>query len=185
MWKNDRAKLLFALLVGWTFIIGFIIFCPKETHPEYKDCCTEVDDEFKSIQVDQKGLELEQKPNIADWTLSIPSIGLFEEMEEVKANGREIPVPDYKPGYFIENSQNIFIVGHNDTVFKRLKEIPETIYIYQDNQPIEHKLAKSESAKVENIKMRDLLNYNGIVIMTCNGEYVNGHYTERLILYYK
>lgn len=149
----------------------------------------EIHEEFiqepEPTQIDQTEPEPEQEVKVQDWTLSIPSIGLFTPMEEIHTQGREIPVPENNPGYLIENQGNIFIVGHNGTVFKRLNEIPKSIFIYQNNQPQEHTLYNHEYAKVENIRMRDLLNFRGIVIMTCAGEYVDGHYTERLILYYK
>lgn len=173
--KRHIFNLAVFTLIGVCFFL--IILTPKEQQPEYELCCDEPVEYVEPVK--------QPEPIISDWTLSIPDIDLLQQMEEIHTQGKEIPVPENNPGYLITNDHNIFIVGHNGTTFKRLNEIPRYIAIYQDNKPIAYALVKSEQPDNENISMKALLDYDGIVLMTCAGDYIDGHYTQRLILYYK
>ena len=122
--------------------------------------------------------------NYPDWTLSIPEINFEQQMTQVIKQGRTLPVPDSNPGYYSETTGNLFIIGHSNSVFNRLSELPSKIYIYQNNSPHEYLLINSETTLVENIDMQSLLNYQGVVIMTCAGDKIGDAYSHRLILYY-
>ena len=119
-----------------------------------------------------------------DWTLKIPEIDFTQQMTQITKQGKILPVPDDHPGYYLPNPSHIFIVGHNNSVFPRLKETPSYIQIYFDNSPRTYHLAEKETKLVEDISMDSLFKFNGVVIMTCSGNNIDGKYTHRLILYY-
>lgn len=123
----------------------------------------------------------ETKP---DWTLSIPEIDFEQQMLPIVRQGANLPVPDSNPGYYSETEGNLFIVGHNGSAFNRLAELPKKIYIYRNNSPNEYSLKNFETLPAYEINMDSLLEYQGIVVMTCAGEKLGGNYTYRLILYY-
>ena len=120
-----------------------------------------------------------------DWTLIIPEIDFTQQMTKITRQGSTLPVPDRQPGYYSENSYNLFIVGHNHSVFSRLPELPKEIQVYRRAIATSHQLKDYKTLPVENIDMAELLNYHGVVIMTCAGQEINGHYMHRLILYYQ
>ena len=120
-----------------------------------------------------------------DYTLQIPSIGLTTQMEKIVRQGTSLPVPDNNPGYYSANNYNLFIVGHNHTIFKRLNEKPKAIIIWQNGEQKTYNLVAYENKPKEQISMERLLDFHGIVIMTCSGEYIDGGFTHRLLLYYQ
>ena len=120
-----------------------------------------------------------------DWTLEIPSIDFNQQMVQVTKRGTQIPVPDGQPGYYLPNAHHIFIVGHNQSVFNRLSEIPDEIKIWKNGEAQTYNLVNLELAKTEDISMEDLFKFNGVAIMTCAGEKVGDSYDHRLILYYQ
>lgn len=119
-----------------------------------------------------------------DYTLQIPQIGITTQMTEIVKIGSNLPVPENNPGYYSIHDYNLFIVGHNHTIFKRLDEKPNTIIIWQNGQPKTYYLVGQETKPKDQISMDTLLNYHGIVIMTCAGDYGSNGYTHRLLLYY-
>ena len=124
-------------------------------------------------------------PNYPDWTLIIPEIDFNQQMTKIIKQGSTLPVPDNNPGYYSEVEGNLFIVGHNHSVFSRLSELPKEIQIYKKGIAVAYQLKDSRILPVGEISMNDLLNYHGVVIMTCAGDFIDGHYTHRLILYYQ
>lgn len=166
---NKRIKLVLLLIA--LIVVSFAIFDNSSSNAE-----TQISPE------PQKNAEM----NIAysDFTLQIPQIGLTTQMTKITRHGPDLPVPENHPGYYSIHDYNLFIVGHNHTIFKRLNEIPKQILIWQNNQPKTYNLAKQETKPKEQISMDALLDYHGIVIMTCAGNYTNSGYSHRLILYY-
>lgn len=120
----------------------------------------------------------------SDWTLEIPEIDFNQQMTQITKQGRTLPVPDGQPGYYSENPSNLFIVGHNNSVFPRLSEIPSEIKIYHDGQPTYYHLVRNEVKEVSQIDMDYLLNYSGVVVMTCAGTQQGNNWSHRLILFY-
>ena len=174
MTRYDKRKLIILTTIAF---VGILLLIALSNKPTYTS-------DYVPISFDDEPTYFEPTP-IPDWTLEIPEINFSQQMEEIHTIGKEIPVPDNNPGYLITNDHNTFIVGHNNTTFQRLKEIPHTINIYHDNQPQSYTLVKHETLNVADISMKRLLDFSGIVIMTCAGDYVDEHYTQRLIVYYK
>ena len=88
-----------------------------------------------------------------DWTLEIPEIDFNEQMTPITKQGSTLPVPDGHPGYYIPNNSNIFIVGHNNSVFSRLSELPSRLNIWLNKEAQTYTLINSETALVENINI--------------------------------
>ena len=134
---------------------------------------------------------LDSEPNIPNTTipknhyLEIPEIGFGQEMVETYKIGKDIQVPESKPAYYSENQNNLFILGHNNSVFPKLIEKPSYIRIYNNDLPTTYYLQSSYLLPIAEISMHDILTYNGVVIMTCAGEKTTTSYTHRLILYYR
>lgn len=169
-------------IAGLIALVGFSILAqPSDTQSTPLDEFTQ---EWQESSHDDYGT-IQTTPTKPDWTLSIPEIDFEQQMTQVIRQGRTLPVPDSNPGYYSETAGNLFIMGHNNSVFNRLSELPSKIYIYQNNSPHEYSLINSETALVESIDMQSLLTYQGVVIMTCAGEKVGDTYSHRLILYYK
>ena len=125
------------------------------------------------------------KPTIEPgWVLDIPSIGLHQQMTQVIAEGRTLPVPDNNPGYYLSQSGNIFIIGHNSTVFTRLHEIPGELSIIIDGAKTTYHLDTYENTPKDNVDMHKVTTYRGVSVMTCSGERVGDTLSHRLILYY-
>lgn len=120
-----------------------------------------------------------------DWTLSIPQIDFEQQMVSIQKQGRTLPVPESAPGFYSEHEGNLFIVGHNQSTFRRLNEAPKEIFIYQNNSPSRYLLTNSETASAKDINMESLLTFRGVILMTCAGELQDGNWTHRLILYYQ
>lgn len=179
--KNSKAKYLTDILLLFLGAIVIVGICGIGVNKQ-----GQVQEQFiQEPEPEATTLEPEQPFPTPDWTLEIPSIGLKTQMVQTYAENKDIQVPDSVPGYFIDNSQNILILGHNSSIFSRLKEIPQSISIYHNNQPTTYNLQTYEDTPNENISMKSVLAYPGVVLMTCSGEYINGHYNKRLILYYK
>lgn len=121
---------------------------------------------------------------IPDWTLSIPAIDFHQTMTEIHKQGSDLPVPDSNPGYYTRTDGNLFIVGHNISVFGRLKKLPSEIFIYHNDTPERYTLTNSQDLPIDQIDMNSLLTYPGVVMMTCSGDYQNGAWNKRLILFY-
>lgn len=119
------------------------------------------------------------------WTLDIPEIDLRYKMTQVYEQGNTIPVPKTTPGYYLNKEGNIFIVGHNTTVFQRLDEMPQHINIVIDGNWQTYTLVEHAMLPVQDIDMDSIISYQGVVVMTCAGYRVGETMSHRLILYYR
>lgn len=165
-----RSKVFLAAIV--LFALGIVLLIGDKTDSQITET---PEQNYGTIEL------TENKP---DWTLSIPSIEFEQQMSQITKRGTELPVPDDHPGYYLTDESNIFIVGHNLTVFNRLSEIPEYIEIYRNSMAIRYDLDSYQTLPLEEINMDDLLSYKGVVLMTCAGESEGNTYSHRLILYY-
>lgn len=119
------------------------------------------------------------------WWLKVPEIGLQTQMSQTYISNNTIPAPSGTAGYFNQNAGNIFIVGHRSGVFSRLGERPSTIYLEINGKQTEYHLQNAETKPKEQVDMNYAINYQGVVLMTCDGTPQNEQYPDRLTLYYR
>ena len=119
------------------------------------------------------------------WWLKVPEIGLETQLERVYLKGNSIPAPSGKAGYFLKNSGNIFINGHRQGVFERLGERPSEISLIIDGNTSTFYLDYATSTPKNDVDMDLTLNYQGVVLMTCDGTPNEGKYPDILTLFYR
>ncbi len=130
--------------------------------------------------------------------LSIPSIGLMAPIVAVGVTDtNEIDVPATRQvGYWIGSANfgapgTTFLDGHVYGVFSQLNTVKagQSITVTNNGQTYTYRVSHTETISLGDVSMGSLLHaYNaseGLVIMTCAGDYVPsmGTYDKRLVVY--
>ena len=115
--------------------------------------------------------------------MTIPSLGLYSEIIDVKLHGTTLPTPDYAVGRYAPSANKVFLFGHSTTALSGLENItPKTEILYGSETYLVENI---ETLSVEDIDMSSLLAPESeptLVLMTCAGEESFDRYPDRLII---